>query len=287
MTFNGAAPTRVLSTSPGKYAGQDNGWVFCACGYVNYLKMHNPTNAAPDFAGRSHLGDYSDSLMEAGPDCPDAEGPVSDAGSRGLSARLESPTSGTGALACRRMLPSDHLSRYRTDLPPGSSRIVYPETTRLSFIVWKRATAQTCLLSSPACATGAGSSGRRVYACRQLLRGRAGWILVASTSDRARRDQPRCRADRHLGHPRGPPLKPTGWTLSGSFAWWPQSFAGDPGAGRPVVVPSVEEEDATRPHREREFLVQERVRIENRIAALLATQGVQGEGRLSVPGTPT
>ena len=26
MTFNGAAPTRVLSTSPGKYAGQDNGW---------------------------------------------------------------------------------------------------------------------------------------------------------------------------------------------------------------------------------------------------------------------
>ena len=31
---------------------------------VNFLKMHNPTNVAPDFAGRSHLGDYSDSLME-------------------------------------------------------------------------------------------------------------------------------------------------------------------------------------------------------------------------------
>jgi hypothetical protein len=31
---------------------------------VNYLKIHNPTNAAPDFAGRSHLGDCSDSLME-------------------------------------------------------------------------------------------------------------------------------------------------------------------------------------------------------------------------------
>jgi arylsulfatase A-like enzyme len=31
---------------------------------VNYIKMHNPTNAAPDFRGRSHLGDYSDSLME-------------------------------------------------------------------------------------------------------------------------------------------------------------------------------------------------------------------------------
>lgn len=31
---------------------------------VNFIKMHNPTNAAPQFQGRSHLGDYSDSLME-------------------------------------------------------------------------------------------------------------------------------------------------------------------------------------------------------------------------------
>ena len=57
-------------------------------------------------------------------------------------------------------------------------------------------------------------------------------------------------------------------------------FAGDPGACWTVVVPSVEEEDAKRPHREREFLVQERVRIENRIAALLATQGVRGRPSL-------
>jgi hypothetical protein len=27
MTFNGAAPTRTLTSSPGRYAGQDNGWV--------------------------------------------------------------------------------------------------------------------------------------------------------------------------------------------------------------------------------------------------------------------
>ena len=73
----------------------------------------------------------------------------------GASARLESPTSGTGALTCRRMFAiRSSISLYRTELsPPGSSRIVYPETTRLSFIVWKRATAQACLLS-PACATG-------------------------------------------------------------------------------------------------------------------------------------
>ena len=52
-------------------------------------------------------------------------------------------------------------------------------------------------------------------------------------------------------------------------------FAGDPGACRTVVVPSVEEEDAEAAHREREFLVQERVRSENRIAASLAPQGVR------------
>jgi Sulfatase len=31
---------------------------------VNFMKMHNPTNAAPKFAGKSRLGDYWDSLME-------------------------------------------------------------------------------------------------------------------------------------------------------------------------------------------------------------------------------
>jgi arylsulfatase len=27
MIFNGAAPTRVLTSSPGRYSGEDNGWV--------------------------------------------------------------------------------------------------------------------------------------------------------------------------------------------------------------------------------------------------------------------
>lgn len=31
---------------------------------INFIKMHNPTHAAPAFQGRTHLGDYSDSLME-------------------------------------------------------------------------------------------------------------------------------------------------------------------------------------------------------------------------------
>ena len=42
-----------------------------------------------------------------------------------------------------------------------------------------------------------------------------------------------------------------------------------------VRVPTPNEEDAKRQHREREHLVKERVRIENRIEALLATQGVR------------
>jgi hypothetical protein len=31
---------------------------------VNFMKMHNPTNPAPQFAGKSRLGRYSDSMLE-------------------------------------------------------------------------------------------------------------------------------------------------------------------------------------------------------------------------------
>src|SRR5829696_4053605 len=47
-----------------------------------------------------------------------------------------------------------------------------------------------------------------------------------------------------------------------------------------VRVPTPAEEDAKRQHREREHLVQERVRLENRIEALLATQGIRGRPSL-------
>jgi transposase len=47
-----------------------------------------------------------------------------------------------------------------------------------------------------------------------------------------------------------------------------------------VRVPTPAEEDAKRPHREREHLVQERLRIENRIEALLFTQGIRGRPSL-------
>lgn len=47
-----------------------------------------------------------------------------------------------------------------------------------------------------------------------------------------------------------------------------------------VRVPSPDEEDAKRPHREREHLVQDKLRIENRIEALLFTQGIRGRPSL-------
>jgi transposase len=50
---------------------------------------------------------------------------------------------------------------------------------------------------------------------------------------------------------------------------------GDRQACSMVRVPTPEEEDAKRTHREREKLVQERLRIENRIEALLFTQGIR------------
>ena len=47
-----------------------------------------------------------------------------------------------------------------------------------------------------------------------------------------------------------------------------------------VRVPTPEDEDAKRPHREREHLVQERQRLENRMEALLFTQGIRGRPSL-------
>jgi transposase len=52
-------------------------------------------------------------------------------------------------------------------------------------------------------------------------------------------------------------------------------LAGDEQVCSMVQVPTPEEEDGKRPHRERQHLVQERTRFENRILALLATQGVR------------
>jgi transposase len=57
-------------------------------------------------------------------------------------------------------------------------------------------------------------------------------------------------------------------------------LAGDRQVCSMVRVPTPDEEDAKRPHREREQLVHEKQRIENRIEALLFTQGIRGRPSL-------
>src|ERR1700693_2971175 len=57
-------------------------------------------------------------------------------------------------------------------------------------------------------------------------------------------------------------------------------LAGDRQVCSLVHVATPEEEDAKRPHREREHLVQDRLRIENRIEALLFTPGIRGRPSL-------
>jgi transposase len=57
-------------------------------------------------------------------------------------------------------------------------------------------------------------------------------------------------------------------------------LAGDGQICSIVRVPTPEEEDAKRPHREREHLVQTKLRLENRIKALLFTQGIRSRPSL-------
>ncbi len=57
------------------------------------------------------------------------------------------------------------------------------------------------------------------------------------------------------------------------FTGW---LRGEPGHCVMVAVPTIDEEDAKRPHRERENLVGERTRIVNRMKAALARLGIRG-----------
>src|ERR671938_1055797 len=61
--------------------------------------------------------------------------------------------------------------------------------------------------------------------------------------------------------------------LKRAFLGW---LRGEPGHCTMAVIPTLEEEDARRPNRERESLVGERTRIVNRIKAALTRLGVRG-----------
>lgn len=64
----------------------------------------------------------------------------------------------------------------------------------------------------------------------------------------------------------------TGMLMRALLGW----LRGEPDCCRMVAIPTVAEEDARRPGREREHLVRERTRVINRIKATMARLGIQG-----------
>src|SRR6202040_2323442 len=61
--------------------------------------------------------------------------------------------------------------------------------------------------------------------------------------------------------------------LKRAFLGW---LLGEPGHCNMAAIPTIEEEDGRRPHRERESLVAERTRIVNRMKGCLARLGIRG-----------
>jgi len=82
-------------------------------------------------------------------------------------------------------------------------------------------------------------------------------------------------ADEHSGEPPRKARQNRSARCTGLLRILAAHAKGDHDVCSVVSVPTIEEEDAKRQHREREHLVQERVRIENRIATLLTTQGIR------------
>src|SRR4051812_3137926 len=114
------------------------------------------------------------------------------------------------------------------------------------------------------------------HAHRRRLRGRTRWLLAGPLAAGAR--------DRGLRHPpdkRGrlarTPASEDGRLdtalLKRVFLGW---LRGEPDHCTMAAIPTLEEEDARRPNRERESLVGERTRVVNRMKATLARLGIRG-----------
>ena len=100
MVFNGAAPPAagVLKTSPGRYVGQDNGWVFV---YANQLVNH-----------------FNESLKEF----PNIQTALATASLGSGSARVPRAEPDRGATRDRRDAEAEVKSRVRTSARPWRSR---------------------------------------------------------------------------------------------------------------------------------------------------------------------
>jgi transposase len=151
--------------------------------------------------------------------------------------------------------------------PPGAekSRLHHIEggdTTALLALIAELRTRASTKLGKPAAAVCCFEAGRDGFWLHRALTMHGVTVYVLEpTSILVNRRARRAKTDR---------LDAEGM-LRVLAAW----LAGDRQVCSMVRVPTPEEEDAKRPHREREHLVQERLRIENRIAALLFTQGIR------------
>ena len=134
-------------------------------------------------------------------------------------------------------------------------------TTLLAVIAELRSRASTKLgrAADLACCFEAGRDG--FWLQRLLMTHRITTYVLEPTSILVNRRARRAKTDR---------LDAEGM-LRVLAAW----LGGDRRVCSMVRVPTPDEEDAKRPHREREYLVQEKLRIENRIEALLFTQGIR------------
>lgn len=146
-------------------------------------------------------------------------------------------------------------------------RIEGGDTTALLALIRElrsRASARLGRVADVACCFEAGRDG--VWLHRLLMAHGVAAYVLEPTSILVNRRARRAKTDR---------LDAEGM-LRVLAAW----LAGDRQVCSMVRVPTPDEEDAKRPHREREHLVQERLRIESRIEALLFTQGIRGRPSL-------
>ncbi len=179
-------------------------------------------------------------------------------------------------------MPSENIVYVAIELSVSSwlvaARLPGTEKARLHRVVWGDTAALLALIAEMRSAASSKLSGAADVACC-FEAGRDGfWLhrfltahgistyVLEPTSILVNRRARRAKTDR---------LDAEG-VLRVLAAW----LSGDRQVCSMVHVPTPDEEDAKRPHREREHLVQDKLRIENRIQALLFTQGIRGRPSL-------
>ena len=179
-------------------------------------------------------------------------------------------------------MPSENTvsSQSNSASPRGWWPRACPASRSRGCIAWKAAIRQRCLGRSPICGCRPRPSDVVPSSWRAASR-REGMAFGCNDCCPPTASRPTCSSQPaslsivvHAGPRR------TGSTPRACCACSPRGWRAIGRCVAMVRVPTPDEEDAKRPHREREHLVQQRLRIENRIEALLFTQGIRGRPSL-------